>query len=97
MTTTEGTPDAIPAVPSGDSAPIQAENSELAARITGLLEQNAALISMVASMAAQLNWICQVISALSQSMPPFMRGAFNVPTPGAPQFPGQPGAPGYPG
>lgn len=96
MTDQVETPDTNPAASSGDSPSYQAEDvTVLKSQCSALLEQNTALIQTTAMMAGQLNWICQVINSLTQSMPPFMRGAVNVPAhphPGAgfpTPYPGQ--------
>jgi hypothetical protein len=49
-----------------------------------------AYLGIMSQMGQQINWICQTVQAVSQSMPPFMRGAIpNVQPPGFPT-PGHP-------
>jgi len=81
VTTDAGAGDAIPA----ESSPVTPVN-----QADILAQQQAQILSMVASVAAQVNWLCQIVNSLSQSMPPFMRGAVNVPASPPFPLPGQP-------
>ncbi len=85
------TPDANTPPTSGDTTPHQADITNQ--MIADLLAQNAQVLSYCAALGNQVNWLCQVVNQLLNSMPPFMRGAANVPANPA-QF-AQPGA-GFP-